>query len=212
MDKIPENFRRHIFKVQNRELNLSIKEPKSVWKKVVSYIHLKINVLFIIQGHILFIFHRKCFYFSCTKYNTSFKLSDLFFQGAWKPALNISTVLTSIQLLMAEPNPDDPLVAEIVIIILLHCTSVAFISRDMTCIIGDHIIFKLSTVISTHNIIICNQHNYIVYHVCHMTQDSQQSVAQWQSIWASSRKLIGLTSAGKIQIFSESPASLTEVT
>lgn len=35
-------------------------------------------------------------------------------QGAWKPALNISTVLTSIQLLMSEPNPDDPLVPEIV--------------------------------------------------------------------------------------------------
>lgn len=34
-------------------------------------------------------------------------------KGAWKPALNISTVLTSIQLLMAEPNPDDPLLAEI---------------------------------------------------------------------------------------------------
>ena len=58
---------------------------------------------------------------------------------------------------MAEPNPDDPLVAEIVIIILLHCTSVAFISRDMTCIIGDRILFNLSTVISTHNII-CNQY------------------------------------------------------
>lgn len=37
-----------------------------------------------------------------------------FFQGAWKPSLNISTVLTSIQLLMAEPNPDDPLMADIV--------------------------------------------------------------------------------------------------
>ncbi|KAJ7370589.1 Ubiquitin-conjugating enzyme E2 T [Desmophyllum pertusum] len=34
-------------------------------------------------------------------------------KGAWKPAWNISTVLTSIQLLMAEPNPEDPLVAEI---------------------------------------------------------------------------------------------------
>ncbi|XP_067052574.1 ubiquitin-conjugating enzyme E2 T-like isoform X1 [Acropora muricata] len=34
-------------------------------------------------------------------------------KGAWKPALNISTVLTSIQLLMSEPNPDDPLVPEI---------------------------------------------------------------------------------------------------
>ncbi|NWX93905.1 UBE2T enzyme, partial [Nothoprocta ornata] len=34
-------------------------------------------------------------------------------QGAWRPALNISTLLTSIQLLMAEPNPDDPLMADI---------------------------------------------------------------------------------------------------
>nr|XP_057939888.1 ubiquitin-conjugating enzyme E2 T-like isoform X2 [Doryrhamphus excisus] len=34
-------------------------------------------------------------------------------KGAWKPSLNISTVLTSIQLLMAEPNPDDPLMADI---------------------------------------------------------------------------------------------------
>ncbi|XP_008336001.1 ubiquitin-conjugating enzyme E2 T, partial [Cynoglossus semilaevis] len=33
--------------------------------------------------------------------------------GAWKPSLNISTVLSSIQLLMAEPNPDDPLMADI---------------------------------------------------------------------------------------------------
>ncbi|XP_068588631.1 ubiquitin-conjugating enzyme E2 T isoform X2 [Cebidichthys violaceus] len=35
-------------------------------------------------------------------------------KGAWKPSLNISTVLTSIQLLMTEPNPDDPLMADIV--------------------------------------------------------------------------------------------------
>ena len=35
-------------------------------------------------------------------------------QGAWKPALNISTLLTTIQLLMAEPNPDDPLMTDIV--------------------------------------------------------------------------------------------------
>ncbi|XP_035500717.1 ubiquitin-conjugating enzyme E2 T [Scophthalmus maximus] len=34
-------------------------------------------------------------------------------KGAWKPSLNISTVLSSIQLLMAEPNPDDPLMADI---------------------------------------------------------------------------------------------------
>ena len=35
-------------------------------------------------------------------------------KGAWRPSLNISTLLTSIQLLMAEPNPDDPLMADIV--------------------------------------------------------------------------------------------------
>jgi len=34
-------------------------------------------------------------------------------KGAWKPSLNVSTVLTSIQLLMAEPNPDDALMADI---------------------------------------------------------------------------------------------------
>lgn len=34
-------------------------------------------------------------------------------QGSWKPAHNISTILTSIQLLIAEPNPDDGLMAEI---------------------------------------------------------------------------------------------------
>lgn len=35
-------------------------------------------------------------------------------QGAWRPSLSIATVLTSIQLLMSEPNPDDPLVADVV--------------------------------------------------------------------------------------------------
>lgn len=34
-------------------------------------------------------------------------------KGAWKPCLNICTVLTSIQLLMGEPNPEDPLMADI---------------------------------------------------------------------------------------------------
>ncbi|KAM6370084.1 ubiquitin-conjugating enzyme E2 T isoform 1-T3 [Pluvialis apricaria] len=34
-------------------------------------------------------------------------------KSAWRPSLNISTLLTSIQLLMAEPNPDDPLMADI---------------------------------------------------------------------------------------------------
>ncbi|KAM9828449.1 ubiquitin-conjugating enzyme E2 T isoform 2-T2 [Syngnathus typhle] len=34
-------------------------------------------------------------------------------KGAWRPSLNLSTLLTSIQLLMSEPNPDDPLMADI---------------------------------------------------------------------------------------------------
>ncbi|XP_069840661.1 ubiquitin-conjugating enzyme E2 T-like [Dendropsophus ebraccatus] len=34
-------------------------------------------------------------------------------KGAWRPALSLSSVLTSIQLLMAEPNPEDPLMADI---------------------------------------------------------------------------------------------------
>ncbi|CAH1785981.1 unnamed protein product [Owenia fusiformis] len=34
-------------------------------------------------------------------------------KGAWRPALNVSTVLTSIQQLMNEPNPDDPLMTDI---------------------------------------------------------------------------------------------------
>ena len=35
-------------------------------------------------------------------------------QGSWSPALNICTLLTTIQLLMSEPNPDDPLMLDIV--------------------------------------------------------------------------------------------------
>ena len=34
-------------------------------------------------------------------------------QGSWKPSQNIATVLTSIQLLLSEPNPDDGLMADI---------------------------------------------------------------------------------------------------
>ncbi|KAG6516380.1 hypothetical protein ZIOFF_026839 [Zingiber officinale] len=35
-------------------------------------------------------------------------------KGAWQPSMNISTILTSIRLLLSEPNPDDALMAEIV--------------------------------------------------------------------------------------------------
>jgi ubiquitin-conjugating enzyme E2 T len=34
-------------------------------------------------------------------------------KGAWKPSLNVSTVLASVQLLMSHPNPDDGLMADI---------------------------------------------------------------------------------------------------
>ena len=34
-------------------------------------------------------------------------------KGAWKPSLNIPTVLQSLQLLMSEPNPDDGLMVDI---------------------------------------------------------------------------------------------------
>jgi ubiquitin-conjugating enzyme E2 T len=35
-------------------------------------------------------------------------------KGNWAPSLNISTLLLSIQQLMNDPNPDDPLMVEIV--------------------------------------------------------------------------------------------------
>eukprot|EP00656_Telonema_subtile_P047460 TRINITY_DN5453_c0_g1_i3.p1 TRINITY_DN5453_c0_g1~~TRINITY_DN5453_c0_g1_i3.p1 ORF type:complete len:188 (-),score=36.37 TRINITY_DN5453_c0_g1_i3:356-919(-) len=34
-------------------------------------------------------------------------------KGSWKPSQNVATVLTSIYLLMMEPNPEDPLMIEI---------------------------------------------------------------------------------------------------
>lgn len=42
------------------------------------------------------------------------KARVLTLQGAWQPSLNISTVLTSIGLLLSEPNPDDGLMCEAV--------------------------------------------------------------------------------------------------
>ena len=34
--------------------------------------------------------------------------------GSWRPAINLSSLLMSVQLLLAEPNPNDPLDADIV--------------------------------------------------------------------------------------------------
>lgn len=38
----------------------------------------------------------------------------LLLQGAWTPSLNIPTLLTTLRLLLANPNPDDPLMPDIV--------------------------------------------------------------------------------------------------
>lgn len=45
-------------------------------------------------------------------------------QGAWQPSLNISTVLTSIGLLLSEPNPDDGLMCEAVSVHVMNCVCV----------------------------------------------------------------------------------------
>jgi ubiquitin-conjugating enzyme E2 T len=35
-------------------------------------------------------------------------------KGAWRPSLNVATVLATVALLLAEPNPDDGLMPELV--------------------------------------------------------------------------------------------------
>lgn len=61
------------------------------------------------------------FYNNTRKFNESLCLYILLIvvvnsikQGAWQPSLNISTVLTSICLLLSEPNPDDGLMHDAV--------------------------------------------------------------------------------------------------
>ena len=44
-------------------------------------------------------------------------------KGAWVPSLNISTLLTTIRLLMAEPNADDGLMPDIVWVVLFFFSS-----------------------------------------------------------------------------------------
>jgi ubiquitin-conjugating enzyme E2 T len=48
-------------------------------------------------------------------------LHHLVFQGSWKPSWNISTVLTSIQLLMSQANPDDGLLEDVVLTSAIVC-------------------------------------------------------------------------------------------
>ena len=50
-------------------------------------------------------------------------------KGSWKPVFNIGTVLSAIQLLLAEPNPDDPLMADVV---SLHSDLVCLKSHSCT--------------------------------------------------------------------------------
>jgi ubiquitin-conjugating enzyme E2 T len=49
---------------------------------------------------------------------------DRIVQGAWNPILSIAAVLKSIQLLLANPNPDDPLMPDIVCV-AYHSTTTA---------------------------------------------------------------------------------------
>lgn len=51
-------------------------------------------------------------------------------QGAWQPSLNISTVLTSIGLLLSEPNPDDGLMCEAVSSICLQIIGTLLIASN----------------------------------------------------------------------------------
>ena len=41
------------------------------------------------------------------------RVSQLPPHGSWKPSINLSSCLTSLQVLMSEPNPDDPLMPEL---------------------------------------------------------------------------------------------------
>jgi ubiquitin-protein ligase len=41
-------------------------------------------------------------------------------KGTWRPVVTLSGLLTSLQLLLTQPNPDDPLMADIVSTQMLH--------------------------------------------------------------------------------------------
>lgn len=41
-------------------------------------------------------------------------------QGSWAPCINLSTMLTTVQLLLSNPNPDDALMADIVCIPIFY--------------------------------------------------------------------------------------------
>ncbi|KAL1190545.1 putative ubiquitin-conjugating enzyme E2 37 [Cardamine amara subsp. amara] len=53
-------------------------------------------------------------------------------KGAWQPSLNISTVLTSIGLLLSEPNPDDGLMCEVSREYKYNRQTFDFKAREMT--------------------------------------------------------------------------------
>nr|ACO10324.1 Ubiquitin-conjugating enzyme E2 T [Caligus rogercresseyi] len=53
-------------------------------------------------------------------------------KGSWKASLNISSVLLSIRLLMNEPNPDDPLMADIAKVYTNDPLHFKKIARDWT--------------------------------------------------------------------------------
>ncbi|CAB4056884.1 UBE2T [Lepeophtheirus salmonis] len=53
-------------------------------------------------------------------------------KGSWKASLNISSILMSIRLLMNEPNPDDPLMAEIAEVFTKNYETYKKRARDWT--------------------------------------------------------------------------------
>ena len=50
-------------------------------------------------------------------------------KGSWKPSINISTLLTSLQLLMSEPNPEDGLLPDVVRMSIDCCACFFFLFR-----------------------------------------------------------------------------------
>ncbi len=53
-------------------------------------------------------------------------------QGSWSPASSLRTVLLSIQLLLSEPNPNDPLDADAVSV-SSHTTTTWFVNGTAAC-------------------------------------------------------------------------------
>jgi hypothetical protein len=64
-------------------------------------------------------------------------------KGSWRPSSNISTVLQSLQLLLSEPNPDDPLDHDIadecarVLYSMQNCNTLSRFRKNQPCVCKD---------------------------------------------------------------------------